>query len=174
MRSNTVVTCFEIPSADGTGAQSGVLNMLNPGDSTGVGAEISRIEKLAVEGGLLLEQKDYEAAFIAWLEVHRLAERAFGSDDQVSVDALRLAITSLDLIERITHAERLLGEVLAPEPDPMSWSFRNHRPQQRMLHSDADWSVDRVRPRRVRRGPATGAFIPHADRCGRRMRHGRD
>ena len=168
------VACFKIPSADGTGVRPGVLIMLNPGESTEIGADISRIEKLAIEGGQLLEEKDYEGAFIAWLGVHRLAERAFGSEDQVSVDALRLAITSLDLIERINHAERLLEEAFGPDvsdPDTMSWFFRDHRPQQRMQQPPTNWSNGRVRARRVRRGPASNSFNSHIGQCNRRLRH---
>ena len=170
------VACFKIPSADGTGVQSGVLNMLNSGESTGIESDISRIEDLAREGEYLLEQWDYEGAFIAWLGVHRLAERTFGTDDQVSVDALRLAITSLELIERINHADQLLNKAFAPDaPDTETtlWCFRDHLPQLGLPRLSEDRPIGRVRARRVRRGPASSAFIPHTGRCDRRIPHGR-
>ena len=91
--------------------------MLNSEEPTGAGNEIIQIEDLAIHGGDLLEQKDYEGAFIAWLGVHQLAERIFGSDDPVSVDALRLAISSLDHIDRFNQADRLLKVVLGSNDD---------------------------------------------------------
>ena len=134
-------------------------------------AAILEIEELANQGEILLAAQDFEGAFIAWLSVYRIAEEIFGMDDEVAVDALRLAMNSLGYLQRFNNADRILRKASSANShgteeqdaslENTEWVFAVARP-----HQVEEASVSRPSPYQLsgryrrRRGPASSPVNP--------------
>ncbi|MCH2160309.1 MAG: hypothetical protein MK085_00400 [Phycisphaerales bacterium] len=141
---------------------------------------ILQIEDLANQGELLLAAEDFEGAFLAWLNVYRIAEEIFGMDDEVSVDALRLAMNSLGYLQRFNSADQLLrlasdsdlvaGEQEADQLKAMVWTFSEPRPHHLEEHPVQRPSTGVLQHRRcVHRGSASSFLNPLQGEFGHRL-----